>query len=175
MSFVIKQAQQRLHFLRVLRKNNVGVELLRAFYTSTIQSVLLYCNTVWFSHCTEAERQRLQRVVRAAERIIGCPLPSLKDIHTSRCLSRAQAIITDCTHPAFHLFDPLPSGRRYRSIKTRTKRFRNSFFPQAVTTLNTHTHTSPPLCSPNLPHTHADRPPAGMHLPLTDIVCTAVL
>ena len=46
---VIKKAQQRrLHFLRVLRKNNVGEELLIAFYTSTVQSILLYCNTGWF-------------------------------------------------------------------------------------------------------------------------------
>lgn len=93
-------------------------------YRSTVQSILLYCNTVWFPHCTEAEAQRFHRMVRTAEKIISCPLPSLKDIHTSCCLSRAQAITKDCANPAFHVFDLLPFCRHYRSIKTRTKRFR---------------------------------------------------
>ena len=142
-SAVFKKAQQRLHFLRVLRKSNICEKLLVTFYRSTIESILTYCITVWFSHCTEADRQRLQRVVRTAEKIIGCPLPSLRHLYTSRCLSRAEAIKRDNTHPAHHLFELLPSGRRYRSIRTRTNRLRNSFFPQAITALNLkgHWHT----------------------------------
>ena len=136
-SAVFKKAQQRLHFLRVLRKNNICEKLLVTFYRSTIESILTFCIAVWFSHCTEADRKRLQRVVRTAEKIIGCPLPSLKDIYASRCLRKAVAITRDSTHPANHLFDLLPSGRRYRSVRTRTSRLRDSFFPQAITALNT--------------------------------------
>uniref|UniRef100_A0A3P9HUL5 Reverse transcriptase domain-containing protein n=1 Tax=Oryzias latipes TaxID=8090 RepID=A0A3P9HUL5_ORYLA len=138
---VIRKTQQRL-YLRRLRKNNVSQELLVTFYRSTIESILSYCITVWFSHCTEAERQSLHRVVKMAQRLIGCPLPSLKDIYQSRCFSRVTSIITDSTHPAFPLFDLLLSGRRYRSIITRTNRLRNSFFPQAITIRNTHTSTN---------------------------------
>ncbi|CAL8388501.1 unnamed protein product [Boreogadus saida] len=32
------------------------------------------------------------------------------------------------------------SGTHYRSIRTRSSRFRDSFFPKAVSTLNTHMH-----------------------------------
>lgn len=133
---VIKKAQQRLHFLRVLKRDNICQSLLVTFYRSTIESILVYCITVWFSTCTEAERKRLHRVVKTAQRIIGCPLPSLTDIYASRCLRRAEAITRDSTHPAHHLFDLLPSGRRYRSIRTRTNRLRDSFFPRAITALN---------------------------------------
>ncbi|KAI3377232.1 hypothetical protein L3Q82_009144 [Scortum barcoo] len=42
----------------------------------------------------------------------------------------------DPTHTAHALFVPLPSGRRLRSIKSRTTRLRNSFFPEAVRLLN---------------------------------------
>jgi len=63
---------------------------------------------------------RLQRVVKAAQRIIGCPLPSLMDIYTSRCLRRAKNIVKDSSHPSFHLFNLLPSGRRYRCITYKT-------------------------------------------------------
>uniref|UniRef100_A0A3P9M7M4 Reverse transcriptase domain-containing protein n=1 Tax=Oryzias latipes TaxID=8090 RepID=A0A3P9M7M4_ORYLA len=139
---VIRKAQQRLHFLRKLRRNDVSQELLVTFYRSTIESILSYGITVWFSHCTEAERQSLQRVVKTAQRIIGCPLPSLKDIYQSRCLSRVTSITTNSTHSAFPLFELLPSGRRYRSIRTRTNRLRNSFFPQAIIIRNAHTSTN---------------------------------
>ena len=118
-SAVIKKAHQCLRFLRVLRKSNISEKLLVTFYHSTIESIL--------TNCTEADRERLQRVVKTAQKIIGCPLPFLKDIYLYHCLSRAEAITRDSTHPAHHLFDLLCSGRHYRSIRTRTNRLRNSF------------------------------------------------
>ena len=36
--------------------------------------------------------------------------------------------LRDSLHPAHHLFELLPSGKRYKSIKTRTTRFVSSFF-----------------------------------------------
>ncbi|XP_034077711.1 protein FAM184A-like [Gymnodraco acuticeps] len=50
--------------------------------------------------------------------------PSLEDIYTSRCLSRAKNIIKDSSHPGFHRFNLLPSGRRCRLEGTEDK-FRN--------------------------------------------------
>ena len=135
-SAVVKKAQQQLHFLRVLRRNNLEEKLLVTFYRSTIESVLAYAITVWYAGSTAADRKRLQRVIRSAERITGCPLPSLDDISSSRCLSRAERIIRDHSHPGHHLFSLLPSGRRYRCIKSRTNRLKNSFFPWAIRTLN---------------------------------------
>ncbi|XP_024908900.1 uncharacterized protein LOC112486464 [Cynoglossus semilaevis] len=78
---ITKKAQQCIHFLRVLRKHNFSTNLLLSFYRSSIESLLTYCITVWFGSCTAADRERLQRVVKTAQRIIGCPLPSLMDIY----------------------------------------------------------------------------------------------
>ncbi len=85
-------------------------------------------------------RKGIQRINNTAQRIIGCPLPSLKHLYSSRCLSRAQNIEKDHSHPGSHLFKLLPSGRRYRCIKSRTNRLKNSFFLRAIITLNTHMH-----------------------------------
>ncbi len=137
---VCKKAQQRLHFQRILRKYKLNSNLLLSFYRSSIESLLTYCITVWYVSCTVAEKERLLRVVKAAQKIIGSPLPSLMDIYTSRYLNRARVIIKDSSHPGSDLFELLPSGRRYRCIKTRTNRFKNSFFPKAITTLNSHMH-----------------------------------
>ncbi|KAI3352705.1 hypothetical protein L3Q82_020170, partial [Scortum barcoo] len=66
-----KKAQQRMYFLRQLRKFNLPQELLIQFYTAMIQSVLCTSITVWFGSATKQERNRLQRTVRAAEKIIA--------------------------------------------------------------------------------------------------------
>ena len=47
-SAVVGKAQQRLHFLRLLRKCDVDVHLLRSFYRSTIESVLTHRLTIWY-------------------------------------------------------------------------------------------------------------------------------
>ena len=139
-SETVKKAQQRLHFLRVLRKNNLECKLMVAFYRTTIESVLTYCISAWYSGCTAADKRALQRVINTAQKITGCSLPSLESIARSRYLSRANNILKDSSHPGHHLFTLLPSGRRYRSFRARTTRLKNSFFPTAIRTLNTDMH-----------------------------------
>ena len=43
-----------------------------------------------------------------------------------------------CVCASFSLFSPLPSGKRYRSIPSRTRRLDYSFFPRAIRLLNGH-------------------------------------
>ena len=137
---VRKKAQQRLYFLRQLRKFNLPQELLVTFYTAIIQSVLCTSITVWFGSATRQDRHRLQRTIRSAERIIGTNLPSIQDLYVSRTRKRASHISADSSHPGHRLFKLLPSGRRYRALYAKTSRHRDSFFPQAVALLNSH-HT----------------------------------
>ncbi len=100
------------------------------------------------THQLQVERReshrvnRVQRTVNTAAKIIGAPLPSILDIFLTRCSSKAKSIVEDPTHPSHSLFQLLPSGRRYRSIRARSARLLNSFFPQAVRALNSH-HTAP--------------------------------
>ncbi len=67
---IVRKAQQRLYFLRQLRKFNLPQELLIQFYSAIIESVLCSSITVWFGSATKTDIRRLQRTVRTAERII---------------------------------------------------------------------------------------------------------
>ncbi len=134
---IVRKAQQRLYFLRHLRKFNLPQELLKQFYSAIIESVLCSSITVWFSSATKSDHRRLQRVVRTAERIIGTTLPILQELYLSRVSKRSGKITLDPSHPAHSLFELLPSGRRYRALSTRMARHRNSFFPQAIHLMNT--------------------------------------
>ncbi len=49
---IVRKAQQRLYFLRQLRKFNLPQELLKPFYSAIIESVLCTSITVWFSSAT---------------------------------------------------------------------------------------------------------------------------
>ncbi len=144
----LKKAQQRLYFLRQLRKFNLPQKLLKQFYSAIIESVLGTSITVWFGSATKSDIRRLQRTVRTAERIIGAPLPTLEELYTSRVRKRAQKITLDPSHPSYPLFELLPSGRHYRAPNTRTARNKNSFFPQAIYLMNS--LMFPTLCNKNV-------------------------
>ncbi|KAI3374708.1 hypothetical protein L3Q82_021019 [Scortum barcoo] len=133
-SCLIRKAHQRLYFLRRLRRAGMGSSVLTSFYRCVVESVLSSCIIVWHGSCSAAEKKALQRVVKAAQRTVGRSLSTTTttDIYTSRCRKRASCIMKDPTHTAHALFVPLPSGRRLRSIKSRTTRLRNSFFPEAI-------------------------------------------
>ncbi|KAL0186783.1 hypothetical protein M9458_018453, partial [Cirrhinus mrigala] len=81
---IAKKAQQRLYFLRQLKKFNLPQELLKQFYSVVIESVLCTSMTVWFGSATKSDTRRLQRTVRTTKRIIGAPLPTLQELYTSR-------------------------------------------------------------------------------------------
>ena len=106
------------------------------FYRAVVESILTSSITVWFGNAAQHDRDLLQGVVDTASRIVGCQLPSLEALYSRRMIGRARKIVHDPDHPANHLFEPLPSGRRFRSIRARTSRFRDSFFPTAVRTIN---------------------------------------
>ncbi len=113
-----------------------------------------------------ADRKTLQRTVNTAAKIIGAPLPSILDIFLARCSSKTNSIVKDPTHPSHSLFQLLPSERRYRSIRARSARLLNSFFPQAVRALNSD-HPAPlwnPMQTPYLLK-HGPPPPPPLQTP----------
>ncbi len=118
-----KKAQQRLHFLRRLKRASLPPPILTTFYRGTIESVLTSCITVWYGNCSAADCKTLQRTVNTAANIIGAPLPSILDIFLARCSSKTNSIVKDPTHSLFQL---LPSGRWYRSIRARSARLLNT-------------------------------------------------
>ncbi|KAK0141809.1 hypothetical protein N1851_020517 [Merluccius polli] len=115
-----------MYFLQQLKKFNLPRTMMVHFYSSIIESILPSSITIWYAAATAKDKGRLQRVIRSAEKVIGCNLPSLQDLYDSRTLRRAGKIVADPSHPGRKLFETLPSGRRLRSIRTKTS-CHNSF------------------------------------------------
>ena len=132
---VTRKAQQRLHLLRRLKRTGLSKSALTVFYRGTIKSILTYCISSWYGNSKAEERQRLSRVIKTAERIIGVPQLPLLGIYNKRCTSRAKCIIQDSSHPSHRLFS-LQSGRRYRSIGRGLPDCITAFSPSTVRLLN---------------------------------------
>ncbi len=111
-SIMIKQAQQRLYFLRKLREAHLSPHILLNFYHCTTESILTNCITVWYgiANCTVSDQRALQREVKTAQYTTGVGPPS-KDVYPKHCLRRVRSIIKDSSHPNHRLFTPLPLGR----------------------------------------------------------------
>lgn len=120
-----------------MRRADLPTSALITFYRGVIESILTSCLSVWYGSCLAALKKALQRVVRTAEKIVRSPLPAIQDLYISHCSRRAVNIIKDLTHPAHKLLSLLPSGKQYRSMRCRTSRLGNSFFPLAISLINT--------------------------------------
>ncbi|XP_059826069.1 uncharacterized protein LOC132394217 [Hypanus sabinus] len=115
-----KESQQRLYFLRRLRKVHLPPPILITFYRGCIESILSNCITAWFRNCTISDHKTLKRIVRSAEEIIGVSLSTITDIFTTRCIRKANSIMKDPTHPSYKLFSLLPSGKRHSGSHDQT-------------------------------------------------------
>ncbi len=109
--------------------------------TGEIWSELKNPQTVLQLHCVEHPdwlsppdmRTAPKKIVQRAQYIVRT---SLQDIYNPAMCEESTEDHQRLLPPEHELISLLPSGRRYRSIRTRTSRTRDSFFSQAIRLLN---------------------------------------
>ena len=80
--------------LRRLKRFGMGPQLLKRFYSCTIESILTGCITAWYVNCPASNRKALQRVVRTAQYITATKLPAYQDLYARR-QRKAEKIFRD--------------------------------------------------------------------------------
>ena len=130
------KAMRNMYGLRKLREFKVSKQLLKLFYSSTIESVMTFGISVWGGSIAKREKRAINRVRRCASRIVGESLEHWDKLYHSRATQLASKIMADDSHPLHSCFIKLPSGKRLRQPMARTKRYRDSFVPNAVAILN---------------------------------------
>ena len=121
-----------MFFLRQLRKIGVNMKILIQFSPAVTESVLTFWISIWYGSVSVHDQKLLDGLVRVASKLTGCELPSPESIYTTRTQRKVRCITADEQHPAHYLLQCLSSGRYFRTIKMRTSRFENSFYPKAV-------------------------------------------
>ncbi len=130
--FIIKKVNQRMYVLRKLNSFCVQKKILRTFYTTFIESVLSFSFLCWYSSLSLRNKNRLQTLVRTCSKIIGVPLRCLAEFYKQQMLRKTRSITGDDSHPLKVFFEVLPSGRRFRSIKCSSNRYKFTFVPEAI-------------------------------------------
>ncbi|XP_051886490.1 uncharacterized protein LOC127578465 isoform X2 [Pristis pectinata] len=72
---ITKEAQQRLYFIRSLRRFGMSPKTLANFYRCAVESILTGCITVWYGGSIVQDRKRLQSVVDSATPSRAQPSP----------------------------------------------------------------------------------------------------
>src|SRR4029434_2314568 len=137
-SETVKKAQQRLHFLRVLRKNNLECKLIVAAPLSKVYSPT--ASRRGTPVAPQQTREPSKGSSTQHKKSLAAHCPPWNPLPAPATFGRANNILKHYSRPGHHLFTLLPSGRRYRSFRARTTRPKNSFFPMANRTLNTDMH-----------------------------------
>uniref|UniRef100_A0AAZ1XZU0 RRP15-like protein n=1 Tax=Oreochromis aureus TaxID=47969 RepID=A0AAZ1XZU0_OREAU len=69
-----RKGQSRLYLLRRLRSFGVEGPLLKTFYDSVVASAIFYGVVCWGGNISAGDRKRLNRLIRRASSVLGCPL-----------------------------------------------------------------------------------------------------
>ena len=115
--------------MRILRSFKVDKTILQLFHRALVETVLTFSIVCWFSQLTIRERTKLQRVIFRSSKIAAIEFPPLDRIHLLHMERKTEAILTDPSHPLQPLLQP---GKRYISVKARTKIYSEYFVTYTV-------------------------------------------
>ncbi|KAK3529637.1 hypothetical protein QTP70_032513, partial [Hemibagrus guttatus] len=93
-----KKGQSRLHLLRRLGSFGVCRTLLRTFYDTVVVSAILYAIVCWLGGSTQWNRKRLNKLVRRASCVLGCPLDLVEEVGERRMLAKLRFIMNNTSH-----------------------------------------------------------------------------
>ncbi|KAI3356653.1 hypothetical protein L3Q82_003287 [Scortum barcoo] len=73
--------------------------LLRTFYDSVVASAIFYGIVCWASSITDRDRRRMDRLVRRASSVLGCPLDSVEVVGNGRMMAKLSSLLNNTSHP----------------------------------------------------------------------------
>ena len=86
-----------MYFLRKLRTYHVDKTIMRLFYKSVVESVILCNCLVWFGGCRQKDLKPLERIARRGGKIIG-EVRDLTHICNDKILQKANEILGNENH-----------------------------------------------------------------------------
>ena len=97
---IVKRTRQHLFPLRRLKRFGMGHQILKMFYSCTVESILTGCIATWYGNCSASDRNMLQRVARTAQYITGAKLPAIQDLYIGGVRGKPQKLsetpVIDC-------------------------------------------------------------------------------
>ena len=70
-----------MYCFRKLNFFNVNSQILAMFYDSVVESVWRYCLLCWGGNIAHGDRERVERVIKEAGKIIGAPRHNFETVY----------------------------------------------------------------------------------------------
>ncbi|KAI3358530.1 hypothetical protein L3Q82_014948, partial [Scortum barcoo] len=120
-----------------LHAEEAGIFWCVTFYETVVASVVSYAVVCWGGGCSERDKKRLNRLIKRASSVCGCPLDSIEVMGERRALAKL-SIFMDTSHPLHQTVGALSSSfsNRLRHPRCRKERFHRSFIPNTVRLFN---------------------------------------
>ena len=126
---LIKKMNQRLYFMRKLKSFKVSNNIIKLFYLSSIQSIILFGISCWGGNLTQTDKTRIDRLIRKSGKMLNCTFQSFDHLFRETVAKKGTNIIKDPNHPLCNEFRVSARSGRLLAIPARTERYKNSFVP----------------------------------------------
>ena len=135
-SNVHSKMSQRLFCLRKLNYFNIDKTLLFLFYSSVIESLLMFCFCGWGGNIKVVNMNAFYSLIKKCLKMCKVEVYHPDCLLVKSTVNKINRIIKDPTHPLFPkiTFSARKTGR-FISIKTKTERHKKSFLPRAIRTI----------------------------------------
>ena len=153
--YIVKKANQKMRMLHKFSKFTKNKSHIMHIFKSQVRSVLEYCSTVWHSSLTESDSKDIERIQKAAVKLImgknyqgysdSLNFLKLDSLHERRKKNALKFAKKSVMNEKFSSFFPKnPEGHimrtrfsdRYKVNKANTERYRRSAVPYLQRLLN---------------------------------------
>ncbi|KAI3352301.1 hypothetical protein L3Q82_005275 [Scortum barcoo] len=80
------------------------------FHETVVSSVVSYAVVYWGVGCSERDKKRLNRLIKRASSVCGCPLDSIEVMGERRALAKLSTIMDNTSHPLHQTVGALSSS-----------------------------------------------------------------
>ena len=113
---IVTKMNYRMFCLRKLNLFHVNRNILATFYDTVVASVWSYCLVCWGGNARGIAKDRINRIIRAAGRILGESRPLVDTAYGDLLPGKLKMLLNDANHP---LHDALASRLIPRSCHMR--------------------------------------------------------
>ena len=110
----------RLFFLKKLKSFHVNESILKMFYQALIQSVITFGISCWGGNITEGDKQKINRSIKKAGKIVGEELPLLNDLYKKHSITK----VNDPCHPLWNAYQILGRSEGFITVHGKTERYK---------------------------------------------------
>ncbi len=114
--------------------------LLKTFYDTVVASAIFYEVVIWGSRILVADRRKLDKLIKKASSVLGCPLDLVEVVGERRMMTKLSSLMNNDSHPMKDTLTALESSISARLLHQKSVKegYCRSFLPAAVRLYNQH-------------------------------------